>query len=92
MDGTQRNRGLELSAVGEAARNLRLMASATFYDAKLKRTAGAVNQGNDANGVPKRCYCRRSLICNWQIVGSARAAMQALALPGRPQQADRHRR
>ncbi|HAK91824.1 MAG TPA: TonB-dependent siderophore receptor [Massilia timonae] len=54
MDGNQRNRGLELSVMGEVVRNLRLMASATFYDAELQKTAGGVNEGNDANGVPKR--------------------------------------
>jgi len=54
MDGNQRNRGLELSAMGEVVRNLRLMASATFYDAELQKTQGGVNEGNDANGVPKR--------------------------------------
>lgn len=64
MDGTQRNRGLELSAVGEAVRNLRLMASATFYDARLKRTAGALNQGNDANGVPKHTI---NLGADWDL-------------------------
>ena len=54
MDGNQRNRGLELSVMGEVVRNLRLMASATFYDAELQHTAGGINEGNDANGVPKR--------------------------------------
>lgn len=54
MDGNQRNRGLELSLMGEAVRNLRVMASATFYDAELQRTQGGLNDGKDANGVPKR--------------------------------------
>lgn len=56
FDGEQRNRGLELSAFGEAMRGLRLMASATFYDATLTRTTGGVNDGNDANGVPKNAF------------------------------------
>ncbi len=64
MDGTQRNRGLELSAVGEAVRDLRLMASATFYDAKLQRSAGGVNEGNDAIGVPKRTL---NLGADWDL-------------------------
>ncbi|MEI2416519.1 TonB-dependent receptor [Orrella sp. JC864] len=55
-DGEQRNRGLELSAFGELMPGLRVMASATFYDATLRRTAGGVNQGNDANGVPRRTF------------------------------------
>ena len=37
-------------------RGLRLMASAAFNDAKLTRTASGNNQGNQANGVPKRTY------------------------------------
>ena len=32
------------------------MASASFNDAKLTRTPGGVNQGNDANGVPDRTF------------------------------------
>uniref|UniRef100_UPI0039F13752 TonB-dependent siderophore receptor n=1 Tax=Bordetella sputigena TaxID=1416810 RepID=UPI0039F13752 len=56
FDGEQRNRGLELSAYGEVTRGLRVMTSATFFDAKLKRTAGGVNDGNDANGVPDSTF------------------------------------
>ena len=56
FSGEQRNRGFELAAYGEVQRGLRLMASATFYDAKLKRTAGGVNDGNDANGVPDHAF------------------------------------
>jgi iron complex outermembrane receptor protein len=56
LDGTQRNRGLELSAVGEAAPGLRLMTSATFYNAKQQRTAGGINEGKNATGVPKNAF------------------------------------
>ncbi len=52
FDGEQRNRGLELAAFGEVTRGVRLMASATFYDAKLKKTLGGINDGRDAPGVP----------------------------------------
>jgi len=54
--GEQRNRGLELTTYGELQRGLRLMASATFIDAELTRTTGGANQGNEANGVPKRTF------------------------------------
>ncbi|MGJ7489133.1 TonB-dependent receptor [Variovorax sp. ZT4R33] len=54
--GEQRNRGLELTLYGEIQRGLRAMASASFNDAKLTRTQGGVNQGNDANGVPDRTF------------------------------------
>ncbi|WP_419144766.1 TonB-dependent siderophore receptor [Achromobacter deleyi] len=56
FDGEQRNRGLELAAYGEAMPGLRLMASATFYDATLTRTEGGANDGNDANGVPRHTF------------------------------------
>lgn len=56
LDGVQRNRGLELSAVGEAAPGVRVMTSATFYNAKQQRTAGGVNEGNKATGVPKNAF------------------------------------
>lgn len=64
FDGEQRNRGLELAATGEIVRGLRVMASATFYDATLRRTAGGVNEGNDANGVPKRAF---NLGVDWDL-------------------------
>lgn len=54
--GEQRNRGLELTAYGEVQRGLRVMASASFNDAKLTKTVGGANQGNDANGVPDRTF------------------------------------
>jgi len=54
--GETRNRGLELTAYGEIQKGLRLLASAAFNNAKLSRTAGGVNQGNDANGVPDRTF------------------------------------
>lgn len=52
--GEQRNRGLELSGYGELTRGLRGMASVAFVDPKLTSTAGGVNQGNVAAGVPER--------------------------------------
>ncbi|RZT39240.1 TonB-dependent receptor [Cupriavidus agavae] len=64
FDGEQRNRGVELSAYGEVARGLRMMASATFYDAKLKKTAGGVNDGKDANGVPDYAF---NLGADWDM-------------------------
>ena len=73
--GEQRNRGLELSAYGEIQTGLRLMASAAFNDAKLSRTAGGVNQGNDANGVPDRTF---NLGLDWDTPW-----VQGLSLNGR---------
>lgn len=64
LDGEQRNRGLELSTMGEVVRNVRVMASATFYDATLRRSAGGVNEGKDAIGVPKRTF---NLGVDWDL-------------------------
>lgn len=52
LDGEQRNRGLEFALDGELTRGLRLISGLAVNDAKLTRTAGAVNQGNKVPGVP----------------------------------------
>ncbi|WP_332877088.1 TonB-dependent receptor [Massilia sp. S19_KUP03_FR1] len=51
--GEQRNRGLELSVFGIPVQGLRLLGGLTLLDAEQVTTAGAVNQGKDAIGVPK---------------------------------------
>lgn len=51
--GEQRNRGIEFSMDGEITRGLRVIAGTTYTDAKLRRTSGAVNEGNGAIGVPE---------------------------------------
>ncbi len=50
VDGEQRNRGIELSFNGEPSRFIRIIGGATFNEAKV--TAGAINIGKDAVGVP----------------------------------------
>ncbi|WP_082621876.1 TonB-dependent receptor [Bordetella sp. N] len=75
FDGEQRNRGFELSGYGELMDGLRFMASGTFYDATLKKTAGGVNEGNDANGVPNHTY---NLGLDWDVPG-----VTGLSLNGR---------
>lgn len=75
FDGRQRNRGLELSTYGELRTGLRMMVSATFFDAELEHTAGGVNDGNRANGVPKRNF---NLGLDWDVPG-----VSGLALSGR---------
>ncbi|MEK6346529.1 MAG: TonB-dependent siderophore receptor [Burkholderia sp.] len=55
-NGMTRVRGLELSAYGQVTRDLRLMASATFYDPKVSGTAGGTQDGNVAGGVPKFAF------------------------------------
>jgi len=50
--GEQRNRGLELSVFGNPLRGLKLLGGLTLIDAEQRITAGAINQGKDAIGVP----------------------------------------
>lgn len=51
--GVQRNRGIEVTLDGEPVDGLRIITGLTINDAKLRRTEGGVNQGNDAIGVPE---------------------------------------
>ena len=52
VDGEQRNRGLELNVFGEVAEGVRVLGGASYIDARLTRTAGGLNQGNYAIGIP----------------------------------------
>lgn len=51
--GTQRNKGVEITLDGEPVDGLRIISGLTLLDAKLRRTAGGVDEGNDAVGVPE---------------------------------------
>lgn len=51
--GVQRNKGVEFTAAGELTEGLRLIAGGSIIDAKLRRTQGGVNEGNQAVGVPE---------------------------------------
>lgn len=51
--GVQRNRGVEITLDGEPVEGLRIISGLTFNDAKLRRTEGGINEGNDAVGVPE---------------------------------------
>ena len=52
VNGKQRNRGVELTAFGEAARGLRVLGGVVFYDAEITRNPDPALVGNDAVGVP----------------------------------------
>ncbi|MCC2975928.1 TonB-dependent receptor [Sphingomonas sp. PL-96] len=52
VDGRQRNQGIELGFNGEPTDWLRVIGGGTITDAKLRRTAGGLTDGNDAIGVP----------------------------------------
>ncbi|MES2007683.1 MAG: TonB-dependent receptor [Pseudomonadota bacterium] len=51
--GEQRNRGVEWGFFGSPLRGVRLMGGIAYVDPKLTKTAGGVNQGKQATGVPK---------------------------------------
>ncbi len=51
--GTQRNKGVEITLDGEPVDGLRIISGLTILDAKLRRTEGGLNEGNDAVGVPE---------------------------------------
>ena len=50
LNGEVRSRGLEISAFGEPLDGVRILGGMTFLDAKLTKTEGGVNEGNDAGG------------------------------------------
>lgn len=52
QSGMQRNRGVELGIYGEPMKGLRLIAGASYTDAKLTETGVAADVGNTAVGVP----------------------------------------
>ncbi|MDB6062238.1 MAG: TonB-dependent siderophore receptor [Verrucomicrobiaceae bacterium] len=54
LAGEQRNRGLEITWVGEPIKGTRILSGVTFYDAELTRTAGSLYNGNKAVGVPDK--------------------------------------
>jgi iron complex outermembrane receptor protein len=83
--GEQRNRGLELSVFGTPARGVRLLGGVTFLDAQLRETAGGVNEGNDAIGVPGT---QLNLGGEWDVPGVAGLSLNARALYTSTQYAD----
>ena len=52
LNGEQRNRGIELSADGELAPGLRVIAGGSAIDAARRRSTGAANAGKRIAGVP----------------------------------------
>ncbi len=73
--GTQRYSGLELSLYGEPVKGLRVLGGMNFTRAKYQETAGGLNQGNDAIGVPRR---QLTLGADWDVPG-----VQGLSLNAR---------
>lgn len=52
LNGEQRNRGIEINFFGEPTEGVRLLGGVMFIDATLVRTAGGLNDGWQAPGVP----------------------------------------
>lgn len=75
VDGEQINRGLELSAYGEVAKNVRVNAGLALFDAVQSKTLNGANDGKKAIGTPDY-----NLVVNgeWDI-----AALPGLTLTGR---------
>ena len=66
VNGEQRNRGLELSMFGEAAKGVRLTGGVTWLDAELTRTNSAATLGNTPVGVPSS---QANLGAEWDTPG-----------------------
>lgn len=84
-DGKQVNKGLELSIFGEPIEGLRLMAGGTRMTSDLKNTAGGLNDGNHAIGVPT---FQLNASADWDIPGLEGAALNARMLRTGGQYAD----
>jgi len=83
--GEQRNRGLELSVFGMPMRGLRVLGGLTLLDAEQRRTAGGVNQGKDAIGVPDT---QLNLGGEWDLAGVPGLSLNARAVTTSKQYAD----
>lgn len=83
--GEQRNRGLELSVFGTPARGLRLLGGLTLLEAEQRQTAGGVNEGKDAIGVPGT---QLNLGAEWEVPGVQGLSLNARALYTATQYAD----
>ena len=84
-DGKQVNRGIELSVFGEPVEGLRLMAGGTRLKSELEDTAGGVNDGNHAIGVPT---FQLNATVDWDVPGLNGLALNARALRTGGQYAD----
>ncbi|MBD8685008.1 TonB-dependent receptor [Pseudomonas sp. CFBP 13719] len=84
-DGKQVNRGVELSVFGEPVEGLRLMAGGTRLQSELEDTAGGLNDGNHAIGVPT---FQLNATVDWDVPGLNGLALNARALRTGGQYAD----
>jgi iron complex outermembrane receptor protein len=83
--GEQRNQGLELSVFGLPLHGLRVLGGLTLLDAEQRHTAGAVNDGKDAIGVPGT---QLNLGADWDVPQVAGLSLNARAVYTSHQYAD----
>lgn len=83
--GEQRNRGLELSVFGTPARGLKLLGGLTLIDAEQRVTAGGVNQGKNAIGVPET---QLNIGADWIVPGVDGLSLNARTVYTSKQYAD----
>ncbi|KQV51947.1 TonB-dependent siderophore receptor [Massilia sp. Root335] len=83
--GEQRNQGLELSVFGMPMHGLRVLGGLTLLDAEQRRTAGAVNDGKDAIGVPGT---QLNVGADWDVPQVAGLSLNARAVYTSQQYAD----
>jgi len=83
--GEQRNRGLELSVFGTPVRGLKLLGGLTLIDAEQRVTAGGVNQGKDAIGVPQT---QLNIGADWIVPGVDGLSLNARTVYTSKQYAD----
>ena len=83
--GEQRNRGLELSVFGTPVRGLKLLGGLTLIDAEQRVTAGGVNQGKDAIGVPET---QLNIGADWEVPGVDGLSLNARTVYTSKQYAD----
>lgn len=75
LNGEQRNEGIEFNTFGEVARGVRMLGGVTFMRGVLSKTAGGLQDGNKAIGVPTTQF---NLGGEWDA-----AFMPGLSLTGR---------
>jgi iron complex outermembrane receptor protein len=84
-EGEQVNKGVELNVFGEPIEGLRLISGLTVMDTELKKTAGGLNDGNRAIGVPTFQF---NAGVDWDVPGLQGVALDARMLRTGGQYAD----
>jgi iron complex outermembrane receptor protein len=74
QDGRQVHRGVEAMLAGQLTPDLRLVSSALYLDAELKKTAGGALDGKQPFNVPK---FKASLYANWRLPIPAELSVNA---------------